>query len=1581
MPRRSRALATKEGGIGQRPRTPLQTLRVADVKDRREERRHRRKTRWGPGTPGIPSAAARIATPGATVPQMYAALNDQLSPRQRRVFAARFEQQQARHVQTRSEKIATGLGLAMLPVGGWEAGVGATLAKTLGGRLLRQAATKPIRSLTVGTAAAHATGHLDLPKPKPVRPGQRQTREAGIPIPGVPEWGDRAAKAALDIGLYSGPSLYEGGKAGVQDTASAIRGDRSFKRSRKYGKEVGRSIAHGATHPTEPESFAQNLLLLLGAGNLLAHGVERGAGAAKAPSPRAALTRKGHEGGSLLHTRAPGETTLRQGGLEVQRIEPDAPLLRPAHRARTRWLNWRLANPDAAINRMAPGRAENVLVREKQAGDRISTSVEAGLASALRRHASKLSANEHTASGLIAIEGKHALDNPGEVVARHAATHRKWAEEGIEPEVNLEAARDIEAALPALQDPSKNLLRAIMAGYRLSERSEGQQIRRGLVDPVGAQVRKASIAELFGRGHPAFETVTRSRSAGEARARLKALDARYDELVTKVAAQVDPMVGGKLAGGRSVKQIETTYRNRSRNKLRGGIRRGNMPTVTADIRELAETEIARRVEENPGLPAAQLLREREQLRERLNNLSEAAISGERAPGHREALKALYGHAREVQPHFEDLLAGIAEKTGARLVPGELKKGRRALEKVKGEYGGDASRLKDVVRARFVVDSPAELEAVVAELKATGRVAGQKNSLARPIDSGYRDLKLYLDIDGHLSEAAIVPREIDIVRKRLKPTYDRWRKMPPGPKEAAIAAEMSARYAEALDAWVARSSSNSARSIGVHSPRADQGKGRPPGRSQAVATPPSIETGIPSYSSSFTSALAPLLEEVPTTRSLLQSRVPSLGHVDERQLIHPSGPGLGIAKPPEGSFYFPTGEHFKLKAGAPAEVRGSEARRPRFSVGPVAAGRGQHGALRSFTGEGMKHGRVQRPLEAIAEAHAGRQVGYSATDFYRDLLRTSTATKANEFQVGIRRTARITRAMRRELAAAAEKARSGDQTALVRAFEKMHGEIVLPGSEAAAVGMEIPGVRWVDVAHFRPTRSAPSQGPLAAVARAVNRPARFLGVYARPGYWATNRPGNEAMGIFQHGPKAFSVGTAARIRRLGDEESGAAEAVAGTSRTESYRMGAQRSRAYAGKNPVGKALGQTGRAADALERRIVGTVTGLTDRSFRLRMFEIRAAQRGYHGKDRLRELLMSEDPKVRADLIAAARRSRRDAVDFDSLAPHERQLAEAFYFYPWTSRAFAWTGRFAANRPLTAGTIAAAAPVARERQPDWLKKGPSWLRGYVATPGGRVVNLGGVATPATPAQTLRSAGEVGKGLAGVGKPGHQTSFSREFGTPILQLAGGETAGGLLGTSGAGALLRRGGIVKSPAIVGRPGKAFPETGWRAAAGSFLYGGLFPRKPDRAYLREQWLRDQPPVRRAVLRVYDERQQIFGEAKRLGLLTTKDGKLPRKLRRAYTVEAQRQAAYAKASAGVEPGTRDYQAARFEADVAFLERFKAIDAAAAAKGRAKAKSASRDELKSYRDYIRNHFYKPGFMDTIAEARKALKKAGGKVD
>ena len=137
--------------------------------------------------------------------------------------------------------------------------------------------------------------------------------------------------------------------------------------------------------------------------------------------------------------------------------------------------------------------------------------------------------------------------------------------------------------------------------------------------------------------------------------------------------------------------------------------------------------------------------------------------------------ALYEHAKEAfkeQLKVLDEGQGLEKALGATVVRmdkgekpdlskrgpvieiGALKSQARAKEKVDSDYGGDWSRVGDVVRASVAVDSYAQLGQVIDKLKSSGVELARKpkDRFAHPTEAGYRDALLNVRYsNGHVGE--------------------------------------------------------------------------------------------------------------------------------------------------------------------------------------------------------------------------------------------------------------------------------------------------------------------------------------------------------------------------------------------------------------------------------------------------------------------------------------------------------------------------------------------------------------------------------------------------------------------------------------------------------------------------------------------------------------------------------------------------------------------------------------------------------------------------------------------------------------
>lgn len=143
---------------------------------------------------------------------------------------------------------------------------------------------------------------------------------------------------------------------------------------------------------------------------------------------------------------------------------------------------------------------------------------------------------------------------------------------------------------------------------------------------------------------------------------------------------------------------------------------------------------------------------------------------------RQGLTDAYTKAAEVKPKFDSIVEQIADDiaTGRNpLIPSALKGIDRATEKVMVDYGGDASRLRDLVRATIVVDDLSQVQAAIdASVKRLGATSKQRNTLSLSAKStspdGYRDVLMNFDVDGHTVELQVnLPGMLDAKKKAHK----------------------------------------------------------------------------------------------------------------------------------------------------------------------------------------------------------------------------------------------------------------------------------------------------------------------------------------------------------------------------------------------------------------------------------------------------------------------------------------------------------------------------------------------------------------------------------------------------------------------------------------------------------------------------------------------------------------------------------------------------------------------------------------------------------------------------------------------
>jgi hypothetical protein len=109
-----------------------------------------------------------------------------------------------------------------------------------------------------------------------------------------------------------------------------------------------------------------------------------------------------------------------------------------------------------------------------------------------------------------------------------------------------------------------------------------------------------------------------------------------------------------------------------------------------------------------------------------------------------------------------------------LFMGPLKGEDRAKEKVNGDYNGDWSQVKDMVRATIAVPMVSQIPKVLAQLKAAGMELAQKpkNNLIKPLPGGYRDINLIVKTpSGLLAELQIHIKPMTLAKEKGHKHYE------------------------------------------------------------------------------------------------------------------------------------------------------------------------------------------------------------------------------------------------------------------------------------------------------------------------------------------------------------------------------------------------------------------------------------------------------------------------------------------------------------------------------------------------------------------------------------------------------------------------------------------------------------------------------------------------------------------------------------------------------------------------------------------------------------------------------------------
>ncbi len=127
------------------------------------------------------------------------------------------------------------------------------------------------------------------------------------------------------------------------------------------------------------------------------------------------------------------------------------------------------------------------------------------------------------------------------------------------------------------------------------------------------------------------------------------------------------------------------------------------------------------------------------------------------------LDKLYEQAAVADIELRKLTQEIADLTGGKPGYREGLKGReRALQKIQGEYGGDASSLLDIAGSKITFDSIDDLYRALEKISKQYEIAYIKDRFVKPQPSGYRDILMNIRMkNGHIAELRL---HLEVIEK-------------------------------------------------------------------------------------------------------------------------------------------------------------------------------------------------------------------------------------------------------------------------------------------------------------------------------------------------------------------------------------------------------------------------------------------------------------------------------------------------------------------------------------------------------------------------------------------------------------------------------------------------------------------------------------------------------------------------------------------------------------------------------------------------------------------------------------------------
>ncbi len=292
----------------------------------------------------------------------------------------------------------------------------------------------------------------------------------------------------------------------------------------RTSQRITHAVASAVTNPLTPAHIVNDVLLgsalLGGVGAGISRGIAAKGALTEGLGARAAVNRSAAEGGSLLHTPHPGESTIyvpgkapagggagphELGGVVIRPNSRNVAVRKLIQEPRAARIQAKVAKvPRSPTTKVGRGvrqtfAAQTTVGRETRAAYRVQNAKDAALRNRQSRAVHGLSAEEHAALSVAAVEGRVAFTDPAAAIGRHIDTHRHFINLGGDEEGNhIARINDLTAAQKVLERPSPKFLKALALTRQLSQETEGRLIAAQHLEPAVAQGRKDTIAQIYG---------------------------------------------------------------------------------------------------------------------------------------------------------------------------------------------------------------------------------------------------------------------------------------------------------------------------------------------------------------------------------------------------------------------------------------------------------------------------------------------------------------------------------------------------------------------------------------------------------------------------------------------------------------------------------------------------------------------------------------------------------------------------------------------------------------------------------------------------------------------------------------------------------------------------------------------------------------------------------------------------------------------------------------------------------------------------------------------------------------------------